>query len=171
MWRHLAQLKRRQAERDAFARQLIESQEGERKRLARELHDSLAQSLLIVKNWALVGLNSLAEDNPAREHLTEISETTSLALSEVREIAHTLRPPQLDRLGLTNTIEEMVRHVSNSSDIEFIAEIVNASPSSNACFTCRVRGNNNQSAPKPGFPSPPGGFNDHDESYSEIRFP
>lgn len=125
MWGRLVQLKRRQAEREAFARQLIESQEGERKRLARELHDSLAQTLLIVKNWALVGLSSLAQDNPAREHLTEISDTTSLALSEVREIAHNLRPPQLDRLGLTNTIEEMVRNVSNSSDIEFIAEIDN----------------------------------------------
>lgn len=123
--RRLVQLKRRQRERQAFARQLIESQEGERKRLARELHDSLAQSLLIVKNWALVGLNSLAQDNPAREHLTEISETTSLALSEVREIAHNLRPPQLERLGLTSTIKEMVQHVSNSSDIEFIAEIDN----------------------------------------------
>ena len=121
----LVQLKRRQAEREAFACQLIESQEGERKRLARELHDSLAQSLLIVKNWALVGLNSVAPDNPAREHLNEISETTSLALSEVREIAHNLRPPQLERLGLTSTIKEMVQHVSNSSDIEFIAEIDN----------------------------------------------
>ena len=125
MRRHLVQLKRRQAEREAFARQLIESQEGERKRLARELHDGLAQSLLIVKNWALIGLNSLAQDHPAREHLTEISETTSLALSEVREIAHNLRPAQLERLGLTSTIKEMVQHVSNSSDIEFIAEIDN----------------------------------------------
>lgn len=125
MWRRLVQLKRRQAEREAFARQLIESQEGERKRLARELHDGLAQSLLIVKNWALIGLNSLAQDHPAREHLTEISDTTSLALSEVREIAHNLRPAQLERLGLTSTIKEMVQHVSNSSDIEFIAEIDN----------------------------------------------
>ena len=125
MRQRLVQLKRRQAEREAFARQLIESQEGERKRLARELHDGLAQSLLIVKNWALIGLNSLAQDHPTREHLTEISETTSLALSEVREIAHNLRPAQLERLGLTSTIKEMVQHVSNSSDIEFIAEIDN----------------------------------------------
>lgn len=121
----LVQLERRQAEREAFARQLLESQEGERKRLARELHDGLAQSLLIVKNWALVGLNSLAPEAPAHESLTEISETTSLALSEVRELAHNLRPPQLERLGLTSTIKEMVQNVSNSSDIEFVAEIDN----------------------------------------------
>ena len=121
----LVQLKRRQAEREAFSRQLIESQESERKRLARELHDSLGQNLLIAKNWALIGLNSLAPDNPAREHLTEISETMSLTLDEVREIAHNLRPNQLERLGLTSTIEQMVRQVSNSSDIEFITETDN----------------------------------------------
>ncbi|HEX7318345.1 MAG TPA: two-component regulator propeller domain-containing protein [Pyrinomonadaceae bacterium] len=121
----LARLKEKQAEREAFARRLIESQEGERKRIAGELHDGLGQNLLVVKNWALVGLNSLAEDNPAREHLNEISETTSLALDEVREIARNLRPFQLERLGLTSTIEQMVRHVQNSSEIEFITEIEN----------------------------------------------
>jgi len=121
----LLRLKIKQAEREAFSRRLIESQEGERKRIAAELHDSLGQNLLIIKNWALMGLNSLEEDNPTREHLSEISETTSLALDEVREIAHNLRPYQLERIGLTNTIEHMVHHVKNSSDIEFITEIDN----------------------------------------------
>lgn len=121
----LAHLKSKQLEREAFSRKLIESQEGERKRLAGELHDSLGQNLLLVKNWALIGLNSLAEDNPAREHLTEISETTSLAINEVREISHNLRPPQLERLGLTSTIEQMIRQIRSSTDIEFITETDN----------------------------------------------
>jgi signal transduction histidine kinase len=121
----LVQLKREQLEREAFSRRLIESQEAERKRLAGELHDSLGQNLLIVKNWALVGLNSIAADNPAREHLTEISENASLAIEEVREISHNLRPRQLERLGLTSTIEEMMRHIRSSTDIEFITETDN----------------------------------------------
>jgi signal transduction histidine kinase len=123
--RRLARLKTKHAEREAFSRRLIESQEVERKRIAAELHDSLGQNMLIAKNWALVGLNALDEDNPAREHLTEISEATSLALEEVRQIAHNLRPYQLERLGLTNTIEHMVRQIKNSSDIEFVTEIDN----------------------------------------------
>jgi signal transduction histidine kinase len=45
----LVQLKKKQLEREGFSRKLIESQEAERKRLAGELHDSLAQTLLIVK--------------------------------------------------------------------------------------------------------------------------
>lgn len=121
----LFQLKRKQLEREGFSRKLIESQEAERKRLAGELHDSLAQNLMIVKNWALIGLNSLAADNPAREHLTEISENASLAIEEVREISRNLRPHQLERLGLTSTIEQMVRQISSSTDIEFKTEIDN----------------------------------------------
>jgi len=121
----LAHLKRKQLEREAFSRRLIESQEAERKRLAGELHDSLAQILMIVKNWALLGLNSLTDDNPSREHLTEISENTSLAINEVREISRNLRPRQLERLGLTSTIEQLVRQVRSSTDIEFITETDN----------------------------------------------
>jgi signal transduction histidine kinase len=121
----LVQLKRKQLEREAFSRRLIDSQEAERKRLAGELHDSLAQVLIIVKNWALIGLNSLTEDNPAREHLTEISENASLAIEEVREISRNLRPRQLETLGLTTTIEQLVRQVRSSTDIEFITETDN----------------------------------------------
>jgi signal transduction histidine kinase len=123
--RRFAAMRARQAEQEAFSRQLIESQEAERKRIAAELHDSLGQNLLIVKNWALVGLNTLGSENPAREHLSEISETTSLALDEVREIAHNLRPYQLERLGLTNTLEFMMRQVRNSCDLEFTVELEN----------------------------------------------
>lgn len=123
--RRIGQLHRKHAEREAFARQLIESQEYERKRLAGELHDSLGQNLLIAKNWALIGLSAVADNNPAREHLSEISEAVSLALNEVREIAHNLRPYQLERLGLTNTIEQMIANVRNSSEAEFITEIDN----------------------------------------------
>ena len=92
----------------------IESQEQERKRIASELHDSLGQYLLAIKNWALFGLNSVTPENPAREYLTEVSETTSLALEEVREMTHNLRPYQLERLGLTNTLEYMLKNVQKA---------------------------------------------------------
>ena len=121
----IKRLQRKHAEREAFARQLIESQENERKRIAAELHDSLGQNLFVAKNWALIGLNSIDAANPAREPLNEISETVSLALNEVREIAHNLRPYQLERQGLTNTIEQMVGNVRNSADVEFVAELDN----------------------------------------------
>ncbi|MDQ6788075.1 MAG: histidine kinase [Acidobacteriota bacterium] len=118
------QLKRRQLVQQEFSRRLLESQEQERKRIATEMHDSLGQYLLAIKNWALFGLNSLPSDNAAREYLDEVSETSSLALDEVREIAHNLRPYQLERLGLTNTLEYTLKNLKTpicfSSEIENI---------------------------------------------------
>lgn len=116
-------LKRRQLVQQEFSRKLLESQESERKRIASEMHDSLGQYLLAIKNWALFGLNSLSEKDPAREYLTEVSETSSLAIEEVREIAHNLRPYQLERLGLTNTLEYMLKNLKNSTAIQIFYEL------------------------------------------------
>jgi signal transduction histidine kinase/ligand-binding sensor domain-containing protein len=118
------ELRRRQLAQQEFSRRLLESQEDERKRIASEMHDSLGQNLLAIKNWALFGLNSVTKENPAREHLNEISEASSLALDEVREIAHNLRPYQLERLGLTNALEYMLKPLKNTA-ISFSAAIEN----------------------------------------------
>lgn len=117
------ELKRRARQQHEFSRRLLESQEGERKRIASELHDSLGQYLLAIKNWALFGLNSIPEKDAAREYLKEVSETSTLAIDEVREIAHNLRPYQLERLGLTNTLEYMLKNISASSTINFEYEV------------------------------------------------
>src|SRR5262249_34176186 len=85
-------LRQGQLAQESFARQLIASQENERKRIASELHDSLGQSLVIIRNWALLGASQLDERAPAREELDEINATASQAISEVREIAYNLGP-------------------------------------------------------------------------------
>jgi signal transduction histidine kinase/ligand-binding sensor domain-containing protein len=117
--------RRREQLQQEFSRRLLESQEHERKRFASEMHDSLGQYLLAIKNWALFGLNSLPKENPAREHLGEISETSTIALAEVREIAHNLRPYQLERLGLTNTLEYLVKNIRQTTSITVETEIEN----------------------------------------------
>ncbi|MBI4750038.1 MAG: hypothetical protein HY774_16255 [Acidobacteria bacterium] len=119
----IRQLKKETEVQLAFSRQLIASQEAERKRIAGELHDSLGQNLLLVRNLATLSLESLPDESLTRQQLTEISETTSLAIAEVRQIAHDLRPYQLERLGLTSALRAMLTHVKNSSDIEFEFEI------------------------------------------------
>ncbi len=117
--RRVAGLKTRHAEQESFTAQLIESQEAERKRIAGELHDSLGQSLILIKNCALLGLNNPNDQGTAITRMTEISETASQAIGEVREIAYNLRPYQLDRLGLTKAIEAILGKVASSSNIEF----------------------------------------------------
>ncbi len=102
-----------------FSKQLIESQENERKRIAGEMHDSLGQSLLIIKNRAVLGLQNSNNEKDIEEHFSEISSIASDTLKEVRQISHDLRPYQLDRLGLTDTIKGTVKKISESSKINF----------------------------------------------------
>lgn len=121
--RRITMLKRRQAAQAAFSQQLIESQEGERKRIAAELHDGLGQNLLVIKNRALLSLSVPDDQGRAIEQLNEISSIASQTIDEVREIAHNLRPFQLDRLGLTKALNSIIRKLESSSEIEFTAEI------------------------------------------------
>ncbi len=113
-------LEKMRAAQEEFSRKLLESQENERQRIAAELHDSLGQDLLIIKNWALIGLKNGQDSS---KQLGEISEMASQAIDEVREIAYNLRPFHLDELGLTKAIESMLERVSKSSAIDFVSEI------------------------------------------------
>ena len=123
-WRYrVAQFRRAQAVQQAFSRQLIESQESERKRIAAELHDGLGQRMVVIKNLALMVLNSPSKNGEAREQIEEISAEASQAIGDVKEISHNLRPYQLDRIGLTKAIEAIVRTARSASEIVFTAEI------------------------------------------------
>jgi len=117
------QLDRARIAQETFSRQLLASQEGERRRIAGELHDSLGQNLLIIKNRALFSLTTPADHDRAIEQLTEISDSASQAIDEVREIAYNLRPYQLDRLGLTKAIQLLVSDASESLPIKFSVAI------------------------------------------------
>lgn len=103
------------------------SQESERKRIAGELHDSLGQRLVIIKNLALMFLQAPASTSASRgdalHPIEEISAEASHALGEVREISYNLRPYQLDRIGLTKALEALARTAAASSSITFRADI------------------------------------------------
>jgi signal transduction histidine kinase len=106
-----------------FSRRLIASQESERKRIASELHDSLGQNLLIIKNKLLVALQTMSREIPTTAQVEDASTIVSNTIEEVRSISHNLRPHQLDQLGITKTLRSIVRQVNESTAIEFSAEI------------------------------------------------
>ncbi|MBV8450996.1 MAG: hypothetical protein JOZ29_01810 [Deltaproteobacteria bacterium] len=128
-WRYcVRQLERDRAAQQAFSRQLIDSQENERKRIAAELHDSLGQRLVIVKNLALLLLQRNGASGLSgldREQIGEISDEVSGAVREVREISYNLRPYRLDRLGLTTALQAMIETASAASATRFSAQIDN----------------------------------------------
>ena len=124
IWKYrVAQLQRVQMAQEAFARQLIASQEAERKRIAGELHDSLGQSLVIIRNWAMLGAGQLENNSPAREELDEINTIASRTINEVREIAYNLGPYHLERLGFENSIRDMASRVAQASGIAIATEL------------------------------------------------
>jgi len=113
------QLLRRRLERHLeLSRQILESQESERHRIAANLHDSLGQNLLVIKNQVRLAMQP-TEEVVLRHRLDEISECASEAIAEVREITYALRPYQLDRLGLTQTIRATVNRAAENSSILF----------------------------------------------------
>lgn len=120
--RRVSQLQREKQAQETLSRRLIELQENERKRLASELHDGLSQNLVIIKNRALMSLNTRADVAHAFEQIEEIAEAAAESLAEVREIAHNLRPFQLDRLGLIKAIEALVRR-ANSPTLRVTARL------------------------------------------------
>jgi signal transduction histidine kinase len=125
LWVQLLQrrLERQQAAQLAFSRQVLGRLEEERRRIAVNLHDSLGQTLLVIKNHAILATQSPADGQGIRNRLEEISGTTSQAIEEVRRITHGLRPYQLDRLGLTQAIRASVNQAAGNGPIVFASRV------------------------------------------------
>ncbi|MEX3692183.1 cache domain-containing protein [Paraburkholderia sp. BR14263] len=105
-----------------LAQQVVESQEQERARLSRELHDGISQMLVSVK---LLLESALArfERGETRVPAAEASLATGLSrlsdtLREVRSISHALRPSMLDDLGLAAALEQLTREMAEQTGIE-----------------------------------------------------
>ena len=105
-----------------FSRKLIETQENEKKRIAHELHDTIAHEILISKNKAMLALKHDDDMIKMKKALGEISDLSSSTIADVRSIAYNLHPHQLERLGFTKTIKSIVNEVSVSTNINFIFE-------------------------------------------------
>jgi len=114
--------KERNAQR-SFSRTLLESQETERRRIAAELHDSLGQSLLIIKNRIALARSDLADPEILREQLDEASASASHAVEECREIAYNLRPYHLSRFGLAATLRAIFMRIGEVTSIAASADI------------------------------------------------
>jgi PAS domain S-box-containing protein len=113
-----ALLRERRA-REEYTGLLIASQEAERRRIAGELHDSLGQNLLLIKNRAQLALTDSIVPTNSRAQLEAIQELASQAISEVRQISQNLHPYQLDQLGLTRAMAAMIDNAAESGSIAF----------------------------------------------------
>lgn len=107
--------------RDTAARALNATEE-ERKRIARELHDGIAQTMAALRVQLRVARS--VDDAAARDVLLErIGAAIGDATEEVRSIAQGLRPPALDMLGLAPAIESCARSIEDNTGLQLHTEL------------------------------------------------
>jgi signal transduction histidine kinase len=101
---HAIEIKRSRERLREMTGRLLTLQDDERRRLARELHDTTGQNLsMLVLNIDLLGRGHFpAEEVPAK--LTECSELARTSLQEVRTFSYVLHPPMLDELGVFSAL-------------------------------------------------------------------
>jgi len=84
-----------------YAQNLLRSQDVERQRISKDLHDSLGQSLLLVKHAI----------NPNNTSAKELLDST---IDEMRSISRTLYPLQLKELGITSAIHSLIEQLDEN---------------------------------------------------------
>ena len=118
--------KRKQAEEHVrtLTQQLMKAQENERKRIARYLHDNVAQDLSLVR----IGCETLFDNYPSihigiREKSSELSKILKRSISALRNFAYDLHPPGLEQLGLVRTAYQYCEEFAekNQININFFA--------------------------------------------------
>jgi two-component system NarL family sensor kinase len=93
-----------------LAQRIVTSQEAERARVSRELHDGLSQLLVSLKyQFELVEHRLVTPGAPPVRSMSRELEGLSSAIAEVRRISHALRPSALDDLGLASALEQSVK--------------------------------------------------------------
>jgi signal transduction histidine kinase len=97
-------------ERAALAHRLVDAHESERRNLARELHDELAQCLSAINaKAALIALHAARSAPIVISQAKSIGEVATSTLGQLRDTLVRLRPPEIDELGLIESLERMVR--------------------------------------------------------------
>lgn len=92
---------------EVLSRQLITTQETERRHLARELHDEVGQMLTAIK--MNLRRAQRASDTSVQSFLEDNVQMVDQAISQVRNLSLRLRPPQLDELGLVAALHWLVK--------------------------------------------------------------
>src|SRR5581483_1314950 len=106
--------RRTQALRTLSAR-LLHTQDDERRRLARELHDSLGQYLAALS----INLDLIQSNSPeVTRQLSEARETLQQCIQETRTLSYLLHPPLLDEMGLESALRWYVEGFGQRSGIQ-----------------------------------------------------
>ena len=101
---------------------LMRMQDEERRRIARELHDSLGQELAAAKMTVdgILNQNSVSSKD---QSAVDASQSIDRALQQVRTMSHLLHPPLLDEVGLVSALRWYLEGMTKRSGIETTLEV------------------------------------------------
>lgn len=109
-----------------FGINILEAQENERKRIARDLHDSTVQNLTNLMHKTELCTRLIDVDTiRAKLELQTMISTIKTTINDMRNIIFGLRPMSLDDLGLLPTIERYIRETNKSHDVDITLEVKN----------------------------------------------
>ena len=113
-----------------YVQQITRAQEDERKRIARELHDDVAPSLLIVIQHLNAIISGTRSKLPGllKDNLGGLRVETIEALENLHRYAQDLRPRILDDLGLVPALEWMTEELAEQHKIDARAEVIGIEP-------------------------------------------
>ena len=122
---------------EALSRQLITTQEAERRHLARELHDEIGQALTAIK----LNLKTLQQPAQAATRGSLVQETIAVVdqtLNQVRSLALDLRPSMLDDIGLVAALRWCLDRQTRRAGFaaQFLAEPPEVTTTSEIATTC-----------------------------------
>jgi signal transduction histidine kinase len=97
---------------------LINAQEEERSRVARELHDDLSQKMALL-SMELERLRPMVTDAPAlRKHFRNVQDRVTEISTDIHRLSHKLHPSKLDHLGLAAATKGLCRDYDSSGQIK-----------------------------------------------------
>lgn len=97
---------------------MLQLQDQERRKFARELHDGIGQYLASIKMILDTALRPGTPPEQVRERLEQSISILDTCLTETRTVSHLLHPPLLDEAGLTSAIQWYARGFSERSGIQ-----------------------------------------------------
>ena len=100
-----------------LSQRLLKTQDEERRKIARDLHDSTGQTLTVLKLQVASLKKQFKDGQPAFNALSEIAVTADQALQEIRTTSYLLHPPLLDEAGLASAATWYVSGFSKRSGI------------------------------------------------------
>ena len=99
---------------------VIAAQEEERKRIAKDLHDGIAQELVALKlGVSLVAQKIKSNATITPEKIDQISRQLDETTKEVRNLAHTMVPPTLEQKGLAPTLELLLDNTLKNAGVDY----------------------------------------------------